>query len=131
MEFGAIKQFPPIIWMVIFAVLLMNFVQAMTFSFIERIGMDSGYGAEQVQMVLLTLGLVNLAPALLAAVFETKLSPLVVGIVGAISSGLLGGGNYIGDKFHTLRPADRVFRLRDDLHAYFPIRLSCQNRQDR
>ena len=56
----------------------------MTFAFVERIGIDSGYGTAKVQTVLLALGILNLFPALLAAALEKKLAPLKVGVVGAI-----------------------------------------------
>lgn len=82
-------DFGKAVWCVIFGVMLMNLVQAMTFSFVERIGMDRGFGADRVALVLMLLGFVNLTPALLAGAFEKRLPPLKVGIAGAIMQAIL------------------------------------------
>jgi len=50
----------------------MALVQAMVFSFLERMGMDRGFGAGAVTAVLIALGIVNLFPAPLAAVLEQR-----------------------------------------------------------
>lgn len=88
-ELRDLGRFPKIVWLVIFGVLLMNLVQAITFSFVERIGMDSGFGLERVQGVLLALGIVNLFPALIAAALQNRLPPLAVGIGGATLQAVL------------------------------------------
>ncbi|EUB99989.1 major facilitator superfamily MFS_1 [Rhizobium sp. CF080] len=85
----AAARIPSVVWLVIFGVMLMNLVQALTFSYVERIGMARGYGAREVQLVLLSIGIVNMFPALIAAAFQGRLPPLKVGIAGAIVQALL------------------------------------------
>ncbi|MGV1988214.1 MFS transporter [Agrobacterium sp. 22-221-1] len=82
-------RIPAIVWLVTFGVMLMNFVQALTFSYVERIGVVRGYGEDAVQMILLSIGVVNMFPALVAAVLQERLAPLKVGIAGAILQALL------------------------------------------
>lgn len=60
------------VWFGIAGVALMAVVQAMTFSFVERVGHDRAFGAEAVAGVLIALGLVNLLPAPLAALLERR-----------------------------------------------------------
>jgi predicted MFS family arabinose efflux permease len=50
----------------------MALVQAMIFSFLERIGADHGFSANAITGVLIALGFVNLFPAPLAAVLEKR-----------------------------------------------------------
>jgi hypothetical protein len=54
----------------------MGLVQAMMFSFLERIGADRGYSAAAVTGVLIALGLVNLLPAPLAGCWKDAGRPL-------------------------------------------------------
>jgi predicted MFS family arabinose efflux permease len=82
-EFKAFRGLPAQVWYVIIALTLMNFVQAITFSYVERIGMARDFGLDRVQMLLLSLGIINLFPALIAAYLETRIKPLTVGIAGA------------------------------------------------
>jgi predicted MFS family arabinose efflux permease len=60
----------------------MALVQAMTFSFLERVGRDRGFGLEAVTGVLIALGFVNLFPAGLAAVLERRWSARTVMLAG-------------------------------------------------
>ncbi|MQB37540.1 MFS transporter [Agrobacterium tumefaciens] len=82
-------RIPAAAWLVTIGVMLMNFVQALTFSYVERIGMARGYGEGEVQTVLLSIGIVNMFPALIAAALQKRLPPLVVGIAGAAVQALL------------------------------------------
>lgn len=66
--------FSPSVWFGIAGVALVALVQAMTTSFVERAGIDRGFGASAVAGVLIALGLVNLVPAPLAALLERRLS---------------------------------------------------------
>ncbi len=52
-------------------------------------GADRGLAPESVRAVLITLGLVAITPALLAAFLEKRLSAIKVGIGGALAQGLL------------------------------------------
>ncbi len=54
--------------------------QAMIFGFVERIGIAHGFGADQVGLVLLIGGFVNLTAPLVAAVLEQRLSHLAVSV---------------------------------------------------
>jgi predicted MFS family arabinose efflux permease len=84
-----VVPFSPAIWMVIAAVACLTFNQAMVFSFVERVGAERGFGAEQVMGVLIALGLVNLLPGALAALLQKRLSPTVVGMAGPMLQALL------------------------------------------
>lgn len=69
-------------------VTLMGLVQAGLFSFVERIGVDEGYGA-QVNAVLIAVGLVNLLPAPLAGLLQRRLSAQAVARAGPLAQALL------------------------------------------
>ena len=77
------------VWFTIIGIMLMALVQAMIFSFLERMGVDRGLPPEQVRGVLITLGLVAIAPAPLAALLQKRLPPIAVGVVGALAQGLV------------------------------------------
>jgi predicted MFS family arabinose efflux permease len=62
----------PAVWAGIAGVAAMALVQSMTFSFLERVGSDRGFGLAAVTGVLIALGIVNLFPAALAAVLERR-----------------------------------------------------------
>lgn len=64
---------PRVVWAGIFGVSAMALVQSMTFSFLERVGADRGFGLAAVTGVLVALGVVNLSPAVLAAALERRL----------------------------------------------------------
>ncbi len=81
--------FTPTVWLIIAGIVGMNLNQAMAFSFVERIGMDRGFGIEQVQLVLILLGLTNLVPTLIAAATQKKFAPLRVGMTGALLQAVL------------------------------------------
>jgi predicted MFS family arabinose efflux permease len=70
---GVPPRFPSAVWFGIVGVALVALVQAMTTSFVERAGMDRGFGSAAVAGVLIALGIVNLAPAPLAVVLERRL----------------------------------------------------------
>jgi len=61
------------VWFGITGIALVTVTQAMVFSFVERVGIERGFGAEAVVAVLITLGFVNLLPAPLAALLERRL----------------------------------------------------------
>ncbi len=85
----AAARIEPVVWYVVFGIACLALVQSMTFSFIERIGMDRGFGFEAVSGVLIALGLVNLAPAPLAVLLQRRLQPQRVLLVGALVQGLI------------------------------------------
>lgn len=77
----------PLSWSVKFCVVgvtLMSLVQAMTFSFVERMGADRGFSVEAITGVFIALGLFNLVPPALAAVLEKRLAAGWVLMLGPI-----------------------------------------------
>ena len=66
-------RFSAPVWFGIAGVALVALVQAMTTSFVERAGIDRGFGPHAVAGVLIALGIVNLVPAPLAAMLERRL----------------------------------------------------------
>jgi predicted MFS family arabinose efflux permease len=54
--------------------------QTVVFSFVERIGATRGFSTGQVNAVLAAVGIINLFPAALAAMFQHRLKPIPVAI---------------------------------------------------
>ncbi|MFS2214115.1 MFS transporter [Telluria sp. Tellsp104] len=75
---------PRHVWYGILGISCMALTQAMVFSFLERIGIERGFGAGRVQALLIALGLVNLVPGALAAFLQRRLDPRKVVLSGAI-----------------------------------------------
>ena len=73
------------VWFGAIGISCMALVQAMMFSFLERIGADRGFGVAAVTGVLIALGLVNLFPAPLAALLEKRLSARTVMLCGPVA----------------------------------------------
>jgi predicted MFS family arabinose efflux permease len=73
------------VWMGMAGVACMSLVQALIFSFLERIGADRGFGLDVITKVLIVLGLVNLLPAVLAAWLERRWSARWVLALGPVS----------------------------------------------
>ena len=65
------------LWIGILGLCCMAVVQSMAFSFLERAGVDRGFGVEKVTAILVALGFINLFPNVLAAVWEKRLNPKV------------------------------------------------------
>ncbi len=72
------------VWFGMVGVSCMALVQAMMFSFLERIGSDRGFGIDAVTGVLIALGIVNLFPAALAALLERRWPARNVVLAGPI-----------------------------------------------
>jgi predicted MFS family arabinose efflux permease len=77
------------LWAGILGLCCMAVVQSMAFSFLERAGMDRGFGIEKVTAILVALGFINLFPAPLAALLEKRLSPKTALMGGAVVQALL------------------------------------------
>lgn len=73
---------PRVVWFGMVGIACIGLVQAMTFSFLERVGSDRGFGLAAVTSVLVALGIVNLFPAALAALLEKRWSARTVLLVG-------------------------------------------------
>ncbi len=79
----------PEVWFLVIGVTMIALNQAMVFSFVERIGIDRGFGAPFVQGVLIALGVVNLVPALLAAVLETRMHGRTALLAGPVVQAII------------------------------------------
>ena len=83
------KRLPPAVWFAVFGIACMALVQSMIFSFLERIGMDRGFGLEAVSGVLIALGLINLLPSPLAAFLQRRWPAHNVVLVGPMAQAAL------------------------------------------
>ena len=79
----------PAVWFGVVGLSCMALVQAMTFSFLERVGDHRGFETSAITGVLIALGFVNLFPALLAAVLEKRWAAQRVLLVGPVVQALL------------------------------------------
>ncbi len=77
------------VWFGILGVSCMALVQAMIFSFVERMGTDRGFTLTAITGVFIALGFVNLLPASLAALLEKRLSGRTVTLTGPVVQALL------------------------------------------
>jgi len=83
------EPIPRAVWFGIAGIACMALVQAMTFSFLERVGSDRGFGLQAVTGVLIALGVINLFPAALAAVLEKRWAARTVMLAGPVVQALL------------------------------------------
>jgi predicted MFS family arabinose efflux permease len=67
-------RFKRAVWFGMAGVACMALTQAMLFSFVQRIGLDRGFGFNAVTATLIALGVVNLIPAPLAGLLETRVA---------------------------------------------------------
>ena len=77
------------VWFGIVGIACMGLVQAMAFSFLERVGSDRGFGVAAVTGVLIALGIVNLFPPALAAWLQHRVSARKVLLAGPVLQALL------------------------------------------
>ncbi len=80
---------PRTVWFGIVGISCMTLVQAMTFSFLERVGNDRGFGPQAINGVLVAMGLVALVPPVLAALLERRLAARTVMLVGPVLQALV------------------------------------------
>ncbi|HIE1650153.1 TPA: MFS transporter [Burkholderia cenocepacia] len=69
---GDEPRFERVVWFGMVGVSCMALTQSMLFSFVQRIGLDRGFGLSAVIATLIALGFVNLFPAPVAALLETR-----------------------------------------------------------
>lgn len=81
---STVGPIPKAVWFGIVGIACMGLVQSMTFSFLERVGSDRGFGVQAVTGVLIALGIVNLFPAGLAALLERRWSARAVMLTGPV-----------------------------------------------
>ncbi|MBY0557700.1 MAG: MFS transporter [Burkholderiaceae bacterium] len=82
-------KLPRTVWLASIGVSCMALLQAMMFAFLERIGVDRGFGATAVAGVLIGIGFINLVPAPLAALLQNRLKPRTVLVCGPAVQALL------------------------------------------
>ena len=75
---------PTVVWFGIGGIACMTLVQAMIFSFLEGVGAERGFARQAINGVLIALGLVNLLPALPAALLEKRLVARTVLLIGPV-----------------------------------------------
>lgn len=88
-ERAVLAPLPRPVWFGIAGVACMGLVQSMTFSFLERVGTDRGFGLAAITAVLVALGIVNLFPAPLAAALERRWNARRVLLSGPVLQVLL------------------------------------------
>ncbi|RQV69655.1 MFS transporter [Burkholderia cenocepacia] len=82
-------RFARSVWSGMLGVGCMAFTQAMVFSFVERVGVDRGFGLAAITSVLIALGLINLLPAPLAGLLELRVSARRVVLAGPLVQAVL------------------------------------------
>jgi len=75
---------PRVVWFGILGISCMTLVQAMVFGFLEGAGTHRGFERGAINGVLIVLGLVNLLPALLAALLQGRLAARKVLLAGPV-----------------------------------------------
>jgi predicted MFS family arabinose efflux permease len=75
---------PRVVWFGILGISCMTLVQAMIFGFLEGVGLHRGFDRGAINAVLIVLGLVNLLPALLAALLQKRLAARRVLLAGPV-----------------------------------------------
>ncbi len=81
-------RFNRCVWLAILGIMCMALVQAMIFSFAERIGTDAGFTLPKVQFALAFSGTISILPSILASILEKRLPPIRVAIGGAFLQGV-------------------------------------------
>lgn len=97
------------VWCGIAGISAMALVQAMTFSFLERVGQARGFGIEAITGVLIALGIVNLLPAALAALLEKRWPARRVMLAGPVLQALLAATIMTSTAFGPYAAAASVF----------------------
>ena len=82
-------RIPSAVWGGIIGISLMALIQAMMFSFMERLGTTRGFTTEQVQAVLVAVGFVNLFPPVVATLLQNRLPANRVLIAGPLLQAVL------------------------------------------
>jgi predicted MFS family arabinose efflux permease len=75
---------PRVVWFGIVGISCMTLIQAMTFSFLEGVGMHRGFERSAINGVLIALGLVNLLPAAMAALLQNTIAARRVLLAGPV-----------------------------------------------
>jgi predicted MFS family arabinose efflux permease len=82
-------KLPRHLWLGMVGVGSMALVQAMVYSFVERMGADRGLGVGTVTAILVAIGFVNMFPSGLAALLECRIAGATVLHAGPVAQALL------------------------------------------
>ena len=77
------------VWFGIVGICLMSLNQAMSFSFLNQVGSSRGFSAENINIILAALGLINLCTPILAGFLQHTISARRVLILGPLAQGAL------------------------------------------
>lgn len=97
------------VWFAMIGTSLMTLSHSMMLSYMERVGDAHGFNKQLILSVLLAVGVVNLFPGPLAAIFERKLSARAVMIAGPTLQGVLGLALTQSSEFGVYAVAAAVF----------------------
>jgi len=86
---AGVARLPASVWGGVVGLALMSLVQSMTFAFMERSGADKGFSAQQVGLVLLALGIVNLLPSPAAVLLQRRVPARAVLLAAPVLQALL------------------------------------------
>jgi predicted MFS family arabinose efflux permease len=100
---------PTVIWFGITGIASMTLIQAMTFSFLEGVGIHRGFEQQAINGVLIALGMVNLLPAALAALLQKRLGARKVMLVGPVLQVMLAATIMVSPMFGPYAFAAAVF----------------------
>jgi predicted MFS family arabinose efflux permease len=78
------QRLPPRVWFGVVGVGAMALVQAMVYSFVERMGADRGFGVAVVTGILVAIGVVNMFPSGIAALLERRIGAASVLCIGPV-----------------------------------------------
>ncbi|TFZ02779.1 MFS transporter [Ramlibacter henchirensis] len=100
---------PKAAWCAMAGISLMNVTQAMVFSFLERMGADRGFTAPDLHILLIVVGVVNLAPGAIAAFLQHRLDARNVVLAGATAQAALALALVSSTAFPAYAAAGAVF----------------------
>ena len=86
---GGLPRLDKRVWFGIAGICCMTLIQAMTFAFAERAGIDRGFSKEGVAAVLIAMGLFALVPGALAAALERRWSVRAVTLCAPLAQAAL------------------------------------------
>ena len=75
---------PPLLWLLVAGVACLAINQSIMFSFLERIGVERGFGLDGVNAVLAAVGIANLFAAPLAGMLQKHLRPVTVAMIATV-----------------------------------------------
>ncbi|MEI8635208.1 hypothetical protein P4S72_30450 [Vibrio sp. PP-XX7] len=108
------RLYHPQLWMLTGVVICITLDQSMVFSFVERGGNLHHFGHKKVEMALIIMSFINLAPGILASLLQKRVSAVAVGITGPCLQAL-----FALSITRTLRPAFTQCPSRCASHSLF------------